>query len=138
MSKLLTLESRVYDCLFYNPDSSAEFIAKIINVPPKWFQNKNCKGDLNEKINSFEPEDSVKVEKVLNKLFKEGSIIQSVPGYPKRYSTHGRVSKDDVYEEYDELELPENMDEEQTLQEIEASKFETAQFDESDSVFQSN
>jgi len=78
---------------------SIGYLAKVINTPVRPLAlKKNRHFDVkyqltNEIINNLKHENEHEIEKSFEKLVNKGKIVQSVKGYPKRYSV--RVHKTD-------------------------------------------
>jgi hypothetical protein len=96
---------------------SARYLSIVINAPVRPLSLKkvrkyDAKYQLtNELVVGLKHEDENEVEKSINKLVNKHKVIQSVPGYPKRYSVVESTKKyktEDTNFDDDRLIMDEN------------------------------
>jgi hypothetical protein len=98
VTKSRRVEQRVFNIISRFPHASADFIARMFNVP---CTGANHKPLTNEYINSFEMYNVDEVEDALKRLLAKQKIVQGCAGVPKRYvEKFGSMFHDDV--EFDE------------------------------------
>src|SRR5271169_830848 len=98
---------------------SASYLARVINAPTRPTSLKkerkfNVKYELtNQMILNLKQENENDIEKSMKVLVDKGLIVQSVPGYPKRYSVkpERKVKETEVTENFDDDRLDMEEDE---------------------------
>src|SRR5271169_4943277 len=90
---------------------SANYLARVINAPTR---PTSLKYELtNQMILNLKQENENDIEKSMKVLVDKGLIVQSVPGYPKRYSVkpERKVKETEVTENFDDDRLDMEEDE---------------------------